>query len=75
MPDADIAYGGATDDLSRAESTKKEEAWEENTFSLCALPRSQPPPAARHRSRPLPASARGRAVSQGLHPLRRLSLN
>jgi len=32
------SYGGNTDDaLGRAESTKKEEAWEENTFSLWLL--------------------------------------
>jgi len=35
----DNAYGGATDgaELSRAESTKKDEAWEENTISLWLL--------------------------------------
>ena len=42
-------YGGATDgaDLSRAESTKKDEAWEENTVSLCtqSLPAAPQPPA------------------------------
>ena len=72
MPDADIAYGGATDDLSRAESTKKEEAWEENTFSLCALPRSQPPPS-RPAPEPPPAGVRARTRCVSGAPLSSLN--
>ena len=69
------SYGGNTDDAIAKTTTAKEEAYEENTISLCTQSLPAAPPAARHRSRPLPASARGRAVSPGLHSLRHLSLN